>query len=229
MMEILKISKKNSREIIKIAKKAILEGKVLIFPTDTVYGLLCDATNQKAVNRLFKIKKREKNKALPIFVKDLKMAKEFSIIGKKEERVLKKLWPGKVTIVFKKKRNKKLYGVEKETIALRIPKYKILNELLSAVKKPLTGTSANISGKPSSIKIKEVISQFSSRGESVLSGKNKKDVPDIVFNAGNLKKSLPSTIIDLTGKEIKILRKGVVKVNSLPYYNEKFNHKKNRS
>lgn len=213
-MEILKVtpvkknsngaSKKNLNRVIRIAIKAIREGKVLVCPTDTVYGLLADATNEKAVKKIFRIKKRESKKPIPIFVKDLKMAKQVAEIDKRKEMILKKLWPGKITAVLKKKKGIKLFGVASKTIALRVLDYKLVNILLSKLNKPLTGTSANISGKPASTKIKEVISQF----------KNKKDLPDLILSVCNLKKSLASTVIDLTRNKPKILRKGELKISN---------------
>jgi L-threonylcarbamoyladenylate synthase len=197
----MKISefKKNFRELVA----AIKTGKIIICPTDTVYGLLCDATNKQAVEKIFKIKKRKKGKPLPIFVKDLKMAKRLAFINAKQEKILKEAWPGKVTVVLKRNRKVKIYGVDRKTVALRIPNYKIVNFLLDNLRKPLSGTSANLSGSPASTKIKEVIKQF----------KDEKYQPDLVVDAGNLPKSLPSTIIDLTGREIKIIRKGSVKIS----------------
>ena len=99
MAEILKINRKNLKKIIKIAVGSIKSGKVLICPTDTVYGLIADATNKKAVKKAFKIKKRKTERALPIFVKDLKTAKKLAEIDKEKERILKRLWPGKVTVI----------------------------------------------------------------------------------------------------------------------------------
>ena len=119
--------------------KALLtfkNGGVVICPTDTVYGFLADATNKKAVDKIFKIKKRPKLKPLPIFVKDIKMAKELAEINKEQEKILKKYWPGKYTFILKRKPNIKLYGVHKNTIAIRIPKYKFLNNLLKKINKP---------------------------------------------------------------------------------------------
>ena len=179
------------------AAKAVGKGKVLICPTDTVYGLVCDTTNKKAVEKLFRIKNRKLTKPLPIFVKDVKMAKKLAHIDQKQEKVLKKVWPGKVTAVLKRKKGYKLYGVGKKTIALRIPKYKLVIELLKKTNSPLTGTSANVSEKPASTKIKEVLKQFT----------GKKYQPDLVIDKGNLPKSRPSKVVDLTGKTIKILRK----------------------
>ena len=184
--------------------KAIREGKVILAPTDTVYGLLTDATNKKAVEKVFKIKKRPRNKPLPIFVKDIKMAKELAEINEKQEKFLKKVWPGKTTAVLKLKikprsfvkSRRKIYGISKDTIALRIPKYKLVLDLLKRTDKPLTGTSANISGQLASGNIKKVLKQF----------KNQRHQPDLVIDAGNLPKSKPSKVIDLTIWPPKILR-----------------------
>jgi len=86
--------------VIESAIKAIKKGKVLIFPTDTVYGLICDAKNKKAVEKIFKIKNRPKNKPLPVFVKNIEMAKKLAKISGKQEKFLKKVWPGRVTAVL---------------------------------------------------------------------------------------------------------------------------------
>ena len=173
----------NIKEIIT----ALKNGAVLVCPTDTVYGLACDALNEKAVEKIYKIKKRPKNKPLSVFVKDLKMAKEIAEIGEKQEKILKKYWPGKFTFVLNKKN-------KKGTIALRIPKYKFLNDLLKKINNPLAQTSANISGQLPLIKISDIISQF-----------GKLDI--LAIDAGDLKKSKPSKIIYLTSNKIKILRK----------------------
>jgi L-threonylcarbamoyladenylate synthase len=79
-MEILRTNPKNFKKIIKKAEESIKEGKVLICPTDTVYGLIADATNKRAVKKIFKIKKRSFKKPVPIFIKDIKMAKKIAQI-----------------------------------------------------------------------------------------------------------------------------------------------------
>lgn len=177
--------------IIEKVGKIIKKGGVIICPTDTVYGLVCDATNKKAVDEVFKIKKRPKSKPLPIFVKDLKMAKELAGINNDQEKFLEKVWPGAVTAILKSQKQKN------KTIGLRIPNYKLLLDLVKQLNRPLTGTSANISGQPATTKIKEVLKQFDGR----------KYQPDLVIDAGNLPKSKPSKVIDLTVTPFKILRK----------------------
>lgn len=210
-MKILKVSSKNFDKAIKEAIKSIKKGEVMVCPTDTIYGLVADAQNEKAIKKIFEIKKRRKRKPLPIFVKDVKMAKELAQVNKEQEFFLRKIWPGEITVILKRnppslklrrarkvsKLSKILFGKEK-TIGLRIPKYRLVNILLKKLNRPLAGTSANISGKAGSDKIKEVLNQF----------KNKKFQPDLVIDAGNLKKSKPSTIIDLTESRSKFLRIG---------------------
>lgn len=192
-MQIVKKQKINLKEV----GKAIKGGKVIVFPTDTIYGLIADAKNKKAVERIYRIKKRPKNKPLPIFIKDLKQAKKLARMDKKQEGFLKSVWPGKVTAVLKRKKGGiKLYGVDEKTIALRIPKYKLMNKILKMANRPLTETSVNISGKPPITKIKEIIRHF----------RNKKLRPDLLIDAGDLPKSKPSKVIDLTVFPPKILR-----------------------
>lgn len=167
------------------AVDAVKDGKVLVCPTDTVYGLICDADNKKAVEKIYKIKNRPKNKFLPIFVRDIEMAKKLVEINSKQEEFLKKVWPGAVTVVIEKKRS-----------ALRIPNNKFLINLIKRVG-PLAETSANISGEPSTAKIKEVLKYF----------KGREYQPDLVLDAGDLKPARPSKVIDLTGPKSVILRK----------------------
>ena len=163
-MKILKITKKNFKEIIKITVEAIKEGKAIICPTDTVYGLLCDATNRKAVGEIFKIKKRPKGKPISIFVKNIKMAKKIAKINKNQEKFLKKVWPGAVTAVLKPKKTLPENIFQgKNTIGVRVPNYKLIIELINKIHRPLAETSANISGKPASTKIKEILRQFTLR------------------------------------------------------------------
>jgi len=184
------------KKIIEVVKR----GGVVVCPTDTVYGLIADATNDKAVERIFKIKKRPKTKAIAVFIRDIKEVKKLAFVNEEQERFLKKVWPGKVTVILKRNPkcglSKKLFA-NKKVIGLRISNNKLVNELVKKINKPLTTTSANISGKPASAKIKEVLKQF----------KKNKIKPDLVIDAGNLPKNKPSTVVDLTKKKFKILRK----------------------
>lgn len=178
-------------------RKAVLllkKGGVVICPTDTVYGFLADTTNKKAVNAIYKIKKRPKSKPLPVFVRDIAMAKELAEIDERQAKILKKFWPGKYTFVLKRKPKIKLYGVDRNTIAIRIPKYKFLNDVLKKINRPLVQTSVNLSSKPPLKRVNDIIKQFN--GSDIL-----------IINGGNIKKSKSSKISDLTGNKIKVIRR----------------------
>jgi len=193
-MKIIELKYVNVKNIVGEIKK----GKVIVFPTDTIYGLICDAGNKRAVRKIFKIKKRSLLKPLSVFIKDFKAARKIAVIDKKQEKILKPMWPGKLIAVLKaKKKFSQSIVCEFGNIGLRIPNYELLHGILSEFKKPLAQTSANVSREPASSKIKDILRQF----------RNKKNQPDLVIDAGNLKKSKPSKVIDLTGDTPKILRK----------------------
>lgn len=210
-MEIIKLIPSNLNRTFKKTVQVIKNGGVVVCPTDTVYGLVADATNKTAVAKVFKIKKRNYQKPVPVFIKNIKMAKSLAIINKEQEVFLKKIWPGTVTTVLKARSTelpRRILSKDKK-IGFRIPKHKLLNDLLDKLNQPLVATSANISGKKPSGEIKKILAQF----------KDKKYKPDLVLSRGNLKPSLPSTVIDVsemsmlrssTDSKIKILRQGAI-------------------
>ena len=85
-MQVLKLSPENLQKIVHYLGEEVKKGKVVVAPTDTVYGLIADATNEKAIAKIFKIKKRQSDKPLPVFVRDIKMAKRVALIDKKQTR-----------------------------------------------------------------------------------------------------------------------------------------------
>jgi len=196
-MRIIQEDKENIKEIVT----ALKNGAVLVCPTDTVYGFVCDATNKKAVEKIFKIKKRDKSKSLPVFVGDVKMAKKYAVIKEREEKFLNENWPGAVTVVLKRPKGspKGLSPLvyKDKTIALRQPNHNLITEIFKKFRRPLAQTSVNISDQPILGDIKEIIKIFDCEAYQ----------PDLVVAAGNLPKNKPSIIIDLTGDKINILRK----------------------
>jgi L-threonylcarbamoyladenylate synthase len=215
-MEVLKINSKTLKKAVKTTALAIKEGKVVVCPTDTVYGLLADADNKIAVRKIFRIKKRRFQKPLPLFVRNLRTAKKLAYLSKSQEKFLGKVWPGKVTVIleaqgsFWKRWMKDIILGQDKTVGLRIPNHKFLNALLKKIDSPLAETSANISGQKPSTRIKEALKQF----------KNRKYRPDLIVDAGNLKLSLPSTVFDLVklqvSREGDISKKEIFKIyNSL--------------
>jgi len=216
-MKILKVNSENlreSREAIEEAVQVIKLGGTIIFPTDTVYGLGCDATSNAAVKKIFKIKSRPENKPMPVIITDLDMAKKIAYFDERVEEMLLSVWPGPITILLEKKqfffsnpemKLADLVAGDKKTIALRIPDYKIIHYLAVKCGIPLVATSANISGQPASTKINEVLRQFEAGNVK----------PDLILDAGDLKFSQASTILDLSKGKPMITRVGAVNKKKL--------------
>ena len=195
---IIKVNFRNpEKEVIKKAVGIIKNGGLVVIPTDTVYGLLVDARNKKPVEKIFKIKKRSKMKPIAIFVKDIKTAKKYAFIDRKQEEFLKKNWPGKITVILKSKNNLSEGVMAKnKTIGIRIADCKLVNLLLEKMNFPLAQTSANISGGEATTKIREVLEQFA----------GKRITPDLIIDAGDLSNNRPSKIVDLTQEKPLIIR-----------------------
>jgi L-threonylcarbamoyladenylate synthase len=208
-MKILKVypeSLRDSEEAIIEAAKVMLSGGTIIFPTDTVYGLGCDATNISAINKVFKIKERNEKKPLAVIVRDIEMARKVACIDSKLEKSLGSIWPGAVTLILRRKdKLSNLLSAGKNTIGLRIPDYKLTHWLSENMGRPYVATSANISGEQATTKVSAVLDYFA----------DKKYQPDLVLDAGDLKCVEPSTVLDLSGKEPKIVRIGPVNKNKL--------------
>ena len=191
-MKIIKENKENVEEVVT----ALRNGAVLVMPTDTVYGLVCDANNEKAIEKIFGIKKRNRSEPLPIFVRDIEMAKEYAIIDEKQEEFLNKNWPGAVTVILESRDSLPELVTKNETVGMRMPKYDFLNLVLENFGKPLAQTSANISGEPATTEIKQALDQFNGQAAQ----------PDLVVDAGDLPKADPSAIFDLTKNVLTRLR-----------------------
>lgn len=191
----IKLNKITAREIGLIADFLERRG-VIVYPTDTVYGLGCLAADIKAIKYINKIKKRDKQHFI-ILVNGLAMVKKYCYISKEQTKYLNKIWPGPVTVILKKK---KILPAELtgglETVAVRYPKNDFLIKLIKRVKQPIISTSLNISGQPVIEDIKLVKAIF------------KPNMPDLVVDAGKPKRKKPSRIVDITDvSNIKILRK----------------------
>src|SRR3989344_8174675 len=204
-MRLIKLTAQNSKEIVRHTIKVLRRGGLVVFPSDTVYGLLVDATNQDAVLKLLEFKERQAGKAISIFVSDMKMLKKIVKINKTKTNLLNNILPGQFTVVLdydkkysKFKLSKNLMS-EKNTIGLRYPFYFVINLLIVTFKKPITATSANLSGAVPAHSISAFLRRIS---------KKKKDMLDLVVDGGSLPRNKPSTVIDFTSEKIKQLRSG---------------------
>ncbi len=180
------------------------QGEVVAVPTDTVYGLVCDALNGEAARRIYEMKGREEGKPLLWFVSSVEQAREYAEIGGREEEFLHRVWPGAVTAVLKIKDQGSRINGQDETIGMRIPKDDFLIEVLRETGGPLAQTSANISGQPPARSAEEVCAYFSKI----------KYAPALVVDGGE-RGGEASTLVDLSVFPPRILRSGPVSKDRL--------------
>ena len=179
----------------------IEKGGVAVFPTDTVYGIGCNPYNVNSVKKIYEIKSRDEIKSLPVLAYSLDIVKEITIIDKFTEKIIKKYWPGPLTLILtltdqKLKESLKLQN----KIAVRIPDSKCTLKLLEKCKL-LVGTSANISGN----------SSYTNPDECIKNIKNY----DVFLNGGTITSKGESTIIEIENEEIKIIREGALKAEDI--------------
>lgn len=184
---------------IQKAAEVIKKGGLVVFPSDTVYILAVDPTNQTAVDKLLSFKNRWTGKAISIAVLDKYMALDYVYLSDNAKNIYTNLLPGPFTVVSRGK-HKVAKGIEAEngTLGIRIPDNQWIQQLLKLVGGPVTATSANLSGRTPNYSI-NFVNRLS---------KKKRLMIDLVVDGGKLPKNKPSTVIDATEPEIKILRRG---------------------
>jgi L-threonylcarbamoyladenylate synthase len=177
------------KKIIKILK----EGGIGILPTDTIYGLVGSALKKETVERIYKVRKRERTKPFIVLISDVEDLKIFGIKLKPfQKELIKKFWPGPYSLIFDCKSKKFEYLHRgKKSLAFRVPKSTWLRKLLKEVG-PLVAPSANFAKMPFATTIEEAKNYF---GNKV----------DFYMNAGKIKNN-PSRLIDIRKKQFKILR-----------------------
>ena len=177
-----------------IAKELILKGKIIAYPTDTLYGLGVDATNSKAVNILNKLKERKQ--PYSIIVNSINMLKKYAYISSNDEKKVKKFLPGPYTLILKKKHTdlSKLVTLDLNTVGIRIPRHNFCINLINIINKPIVTTSINKHGNKPLNSIADIQNNF----------------PEInLFKDDEINThSKGSTIIDFAIKPGKILRQG---------------------
>ena len=210
-MEVIALQE-HKEETLERAEAVIRSGGLIAARTDTVYGIIGDAANVEAIERLFDLKQRPKEKAFPIFVKDVAMARWFAYISDAKARFLEGVWPGPVTVVFNhKEKLPPLLTADSDTIAIRMPNYPFLLALLDRLNMPLAQSSANLSGLPPATSAQAVIASF----------EQQKQKPDLVLDGGEVA-GTPSTIIDFTANEPRLVRSGLVSKDEIELLFERF-------
>lgn len=171
-----------------------LKGKIICFPTDTVYGIGALASDSEGIEKIYKMKHREAKKPLPILCSTIEQVKKIAIVDEAVEKIMIKHWPGALTIILNKKVN--VLPNYQSTVAVRIPNEQIALDTINYFS-ILATTSVNISGEKELSSIEEIANEFD-------------DVIDYCIIDSAKFSKVPSTIIDATTADIKIIRQGSV-------------------
>ncbi len=188
--------------LIQEAAHILGNGGVIGYPTETVYGLGTDAYNEEALKKLFKVKGREASKPISILIGNVEMLEEVaSRIPSLAMGLIQGHWPGALTIIFEaSKACPPILTGDSGKIGVRISPHAVVQKLLEAFKRPITSTSANLSGMPSISDPDEVYRIFRGR-------------IDFIIDGGKTKGEGESTVIDVTLSPPRVLREGIVKLN----------------
>lgn len=198
-MKILKLQN-NTKEIIDEAINALKSSELIVFPTETCYGAGVLATDQKAVDKLLKFKKRPHGKPISVAVDSMETANNYVDLNNTAKKIYKKFLPGPVTVVSNYKGGL-ADGLASEfgTLGIRVPDYEIILQILSKLQLPISSTSANSAGKKTPYSLEDVLSGLSDTQKALIG---------LVIDAGKLPKNPPSTVMDTTKQDLQVIRLG---------------------
>lgn len=184
------------------AIEVLNKGGIVIYPTDTAFGIGCRIDDKKSIERLFAIRKRPKEKAVPVLVDTVKMAQEYLEPIPKEviDKLIETYWPGALTIVLSCQEDKvpELVRGRGDTLGVRIPNHPIARSIIRAVGVPILGPSANLHGGKTPYELEDLNRELVSQVDYVVPGEC------------TIKQ--PSTVIDCSKKPWKILREGAITI-----------------
>jgi len=215
---LVKIAGKKLEDIDVFLEKAveiINNAGIIAFPTNSVYGLGGDPLNLEVINRIYDIKYRDRSKGLLLLVADTKEAEKVANFNKTGYKLAERFWPGQLTLILKRKEPNIIppeVTAGKNTIGIRVPENEIILTILKKLKIKgyfggIIGTSANYSGEPPSISGGEVAKKFLTP-------------IDLILDGGKTKTKIPTTILDCTSEELRLLRIGAVKEEEIEEFIE---------
>lgn len=192
---------KIKEEEIEEAAREIKKGNLVLFPTETVYGIGANALEEEAVKKIFIAKGRAQDNPLIVHVSNMQMVEEIvAHIGILERKLMEKFWPGPLTIIFQRKSKEVIPNIvtaSLDTVGVRMPSNIIAKKLIEKAGVPIAAPSANVSGKPSGTKVEDIIAELDGKVEYILDG----GFTDI---------GLESTVIKVENNRVNILRPGKI-------------------
>lgn len=194
----------NLLEVAQEAADAMERGEVVVYPTDTVYGFGCDAENVEAIKTIKSLKVRDSAKPLSVIMENVEMIKQYVHFDAEKEKIMSRLLPGKFTIVLPLKGSRRLppeLTGGSSNLGVRIPDYDLTAAIGRAFGKPYVSTSVNVSGEPPEIWGIDIVNKYQKHALR----------PDLIIDAGKISETpTASTVVDLTGKQLRITRTGAV-------------------
>lgn len=187
------------------AAQALCEGAIVLYPTDTLYGLAVDAGNPDALSRLYDLKGREQDKPMSVVVPDIASIDDLAILSSEARSYAERFLPGALTLVLSARENLPSVLAPKRKIGVRIPDDPFCLALARAFKKPFTATSANRSGKETLGTLDAIRTQFGTDAEAIA----------LWVDGGSRSGGIGSTVLDLTTPIPHILREGALSREAL--------------
>lgn len=183
-------------EIINGTVEMLKNGNIIVYPTDTIYGIGCDILNKKAIQTIQTIKNRKKQKPLSIICSDLKDISRWAIVSNMQYKILKKYLPGPYTFILTASNDapKILQDEKRKTIGIRIPDNKVCLDIVSNLGNPIVTTSVNLAGEVNYVNPDDIKKDWYGK-------------VDLILDAGEISND-PSTIISLVDENIEIIRQG---------------------
>ena len=197
-MTVLKATKNN----IMIAARIVRRGGLVVYPTETVYGLGCDPFNVEAVKRILDVK-GDRKKPLPVLAASIVDVDKVAFVSPNGKRLAAKFWPGPLTLVFSKKPAlPDVVTFGGDSVGLRIPDNDVALHLIRLSGGLLIGSSANRTGEEPSRSVQEISGEL-------------KEMVDVVLDGGATVQGMPSTVADLTSEKPRILREGPISLKEI--------------
>lgn len=182
------------------AAETLMDGGIIIYPTDTVYGLGCDITDKHAVERIMRLKGRDPKKPMSFVCSDLTNIAKYAKVSNMAYRILKRFLPGPYTFILEANREvPKMLLTKQKTVGIRIPDSYVCSELVKKLGKPILSTSANPTGVPPLADPDDI--------ERIMG-----PLTDLILDIGVLPQT-PSTVVSLVGDRVEILREGAGSVD----------------
>jgi L-threonylcarbamoyladenylate synthase len=206
MSERIKLTEENIEEAVAQAAEVLRAGGVLLYPTDTLYGLGADSLNREALDKIFAIKGRDEGKPIHSIVAEVDAAAPYAVVSPLAQALSDKLLPGPLTLLLAKTATVPEWAVSgRDTFGIRVPANTFCLALADAFGKPYTATSANKAGQEPMRNVDVILAQLGDAANTI----------DLIIDAGELPASQPSTVVDARGKEPVVLRKGAIPTDQI--------------